>query len=111
MYKHKSNANIHLFSHTILFLQHQFWPLFIPLIAVFFLVFCPHLTNSLQINANEFHRSNENSDRTIDKFDFIDTQSTSTSSSVYVSPALTTTTTTAATTTTTSAEAFDDDFK
>lgn len=57
MYKHRRNANCHL----SFFVRERFWPLFIPSIAIFFLTFCPQITQSIQIN------NNENPDRTVAK--------------------------------------------
>lgn len=57
MYKQRRNANFHL----SFFVRARFWPLFIPSITIFFLTFCPQISQSIQIN------NNENPDRTVAK--------------------------------------------
>ena len=59
MYKHRRNAN------SFFFVRYQFWPFLIPSIGVLFLLFCPQLSHSLQISADEYNQLNENTDRTI----------------------------------------------
>jgi hypothetical protein len=63
MYKHYSNANFHLF----FFIQHRFWPLLVPSIAILFLTFCPQISQSIQININDYNQQSENPDRTVAK--------------------------------------------
>ena len=80
MYKHPSNAHLHLFSHTCFFIRDRWWPLLLPSLAVVFLVFCPQASYSLQINVNDYQQANANPDRTIAKLGPRDLQEVTTSS-------------------------------
>ncbi|CAF3874202.1 unnamed protein product [Rotaria sordida] len=63
MHKHHRNVNFHLFS----FVRYQFWPLLIPSIAVLFLTFCPQISQSIEVNINDYNQQIENPDRTVAK--------------------------------------------
>ena len=75
MYKYRRNANFHLF----FFIRQQFWPLFIPSIAILFLTFCPQVSQSIRIN------NNENPERTVAKRGPRDLQVTTTLSPLPLS--------------------------
>jgi hypothetical protein len=75
MYKYRRNANFHL----SFFIRRQFWPLFIPSIAILFLTFCPQITQSIRIN------NNENPDRIVAKLGPRDIQGTTTLSPLPLS--------------------------
>lgn len=63
MYKHHRNASFR----SSFFVRQQFWPLLVPSIAILFLIYCPHLCQSIQINPNDGNQPNENPDRTVAK--------------------------------------------
>jgi hypothetical protein len=79
MYKYHRNANYHLF----FFVRQQFWPLFIPSIAILFLTFCPQISQSILIN------NKENPDRTVAKLSPREIQLTTTLSPLPLSVPLT----------------------
>ncbi|CAF0800863.1 unnamed protein product [Adineta steineri] len=63
MYRYRRNVRVHL----SFFIRQQFWPIFIPSIAILFLTYCPQLSQSIQINTSDYNQHIENSDRTVAK--------------------------------------------
>ncbi|CAF0993205.1 unnamed protein product [Adineta ricciae] len=81
MYKHQRNANFHL----SFFIRQHLWPIIIPSIAILFLTFCPQISQSIQINTNDYNQQAQNPDRTVAKLGAREVQLKSTVSSLPLS--------------------------